>query len=226
MSPIKVIITGATGMVGEGVLFECLQNEQVAEVLIVSRRHYELQHPKLKELLVPDFFKLDTFAENIKGYDACFFCAGISSVGKNEAVFTHLTYDTTIAFAQSLLRVNENMVFTYISGAKTDTSEKSRMMWARVKGKTENDLAKLPFKSEYNFRPGVMKPFADQKNWKPAVKLVVKIIQFISPKSVLTLQEVGRAMIHAVTIGYPKNVLEVADIRQLATGKYNFYAIK
>ena len=218
MSPIKVIITGATGMVGEGVLFECLQNEQVAEVLIISRRHYDMQHPKLKELLVPDFFKMDTFAENIKGYDACFFCAGISSVGKNEAQFTHLTYDTTIAFAKSLLRIHDNMVFTYVSGTKTDTSEKSKMMWARVKGKTENDLAKLGFKAEYNFRPGIMKPFPNQKNWKPVVKFMVRILQFISPKSVLTLQEVGRAMIHAVTIGYPKNVLEVSDIRQLAKG--------
>lgn len=218
MPPIKVIITGATGMVGEGVLFECLQNELVAEVLIISRRHYEMQHPKLKELLVPDFFKMGTFAENIKGYDGCFFCAGVSSVGKNEVQFTHLTYDTTMAFARSLLRVNENMVFTYVSGAKTDTSEKSRMMWARVKGKTENDLAKLPFKAEYNFRPGIMKPFPEQKNWKPAVKFLVRFLQFISPKSVLSLQEVGRAMIHAVTIGYSKNVLEVSDIRQLAQG--------
>lgn len=216
MSPIKVIITGATGMVGEGVLFECLQNEKVAEVLIVSRRHYEMQHPKLKELLVPDFLKLDAFVENIKGYDACFFCAGVSSVGKNEAQFTHLTYDTTMAFAQSVLQINNNLVFTYVSGAKTDSSEKSRMMWARVKGKTENDLAKLPFKSEYNFRPGIMKPFPDQKNWKPVVKFLVRIIRFISPKSVLTLQEVGRAMIHAATKGYPKNVLEVSDIRILA----------
>lgn len=216
MSTIKVIITGATGMVGEGVLFECLQNEKVAEVLIVSRRHYEMQHPKLKELIVPDFFKMDQFAETIKNYDGCFFCAGVSSVGKNEEQFTHLTYDTTLAFAKSVLAVNANMVFTYVSGAKTDSSEKSRMMWARVKGKTENDLAKLPFKAEYNFRPGVMKPFPGQKNWKPIVKFLVKIIQFISPKNVLTLQEVGRAMINAVTVSYPKNVLEVSDIRQLA----------
>lgn len=216
MSPIKVIITGATGMVGEGVLFECLQNEKVAEVLIVSRRHYEMQHPKLKELIVPDFFKMDQFAEEIKGYDACFFCAGVSSVGKKEELFTHLTYDTTLAFARSVLAVNVNMVFTYVSGAKTDSSEKGRMMWARIKGKTENDLAKLPFKAEYNFRPGVMKPFPEQKNWKSIVKFLVKIIQFVSPKSVLTLQEVGRAMINVVTVGYPKNVLEVSDIRQLA----------
>ena len=216
MSIIKVIITGATGMVGEGVLFECLQNEKIAEILIISRRHYEMQHPKLKELIVPDFFKMDQFADKIKGYDACFFCAGVSSVGKKEELFTHLTYDTTLAFAKSVLAVNANIVFTYVSGAKTDSSEKGGMMWARVKGKTENDLAKLPFKAEYNFRPGVMKPFPGQKNWKPIVKLLVKIIQFISPKSVLTLQEVGRAMINAVTVGYRKNVLEVSDIRQLA----------
>lgn len=218
MQPIKVIITGATGMVGEGVLSECLDNDLVAEVLIISRRHYEMRHRKLKELLVPDFLKLDAFAENIKGYDACFFCAGVSSVGKKEDQFRHLTYDTTMAFAQSLLRVNENMVFTYVSGAKTDSSENSRMMWARVKGKTENDLAKLGFKAEYNFRPGVMQPFPDQKNWKPVVKWMVRVVKFISPKSVLTLQEVGRAMIHAVTIGYPKNVLEVSDIGKLAKG--------
>ena len=203
-------------MVGEGVLFECLQNDQVAEVLIISRRHYELQHPKLKELLVPDFMKLDKFSENIKGYDACFFCAGVSSVGKKEDQFTHLTYDTTLAFARSLVKVNNNMVFTYVSGAKTDSTEKSRMMWARVKGKTENDLSKLGFKGEYNFRPGIMMPFPQQKNWKPIVKFLVKIIKVISPKSVLTLQEVGCATINAVTIGYPKNVLEVSDIRRLA----------
>lgn len=216
MSSIKVIITGATGMVGEGVLFECLQNEKVAEALIISRRHYEMQHPKLKELIVPDFLKLDQFAEKIKGYDGCFFCAGVSSLGKKEDLFTHLTYDTALTFAKSILEVNDNIVFTYVSGAKTDSSEKSRMMWARVKGKTENDLAKLPFKAEYNFRPGMMKPFPEQKNWKPIVKSLVKLVQFISPRSVLTLQEVGRAMINAVTVGYPKNVLEVSDIRQLA----------
>mgnify|MGYP001556240067 CR=1 FL=1 len=216
MSPIKVIITGATGMVGEGVLFECLQNEKVSEVLIVSRRHYEMQHPKLKELIVPDFLKVDPFAENIKGYDACFFCAGVSSLGKKEDQFTHLTYDTTMAFAKSLLRVNNDLAFTYVSGAKTDSSEKSRMMWARVKGKTENDLAKLGFKGEYNFRPGAMSPFAEQKNWKPIVKFLIKVIKAISPKSVLSLKEVGCAMINAVIIGYPKNVLEVSDIRRLA----------
>ena len=216
MSGIKVIITGATGMVSEGVLFECLQNPTVSEVLIVNRRHYELQHPKLKELIVPDFFELNKFADNIKGYDACFFCAGISSVGMKEDKFTRITYDTTMAFAKALLAVNSNMVFTYVSGSHTDSSEKGRVMWARVKGKTENDLAKLPLKAEYNFRPGAMLPFPGQKNWKAVYKFIVKIIRAFSPKSVLTMEEVGKAMVNCVTIGYGKNILEISDIKTLA----------
>jgi len=213
---IKVIITGATGMVGEGVLFECLQNPTVSEVLIINRRHYELQHPKLKQLIVPDFFQLSQFAGNVKGYDACFFCAGISSVGMKEDKYTRITYDTTMAFAKPLLAVNSNMVFTYVSGSHTDSSEKSRLMWARVKGRTENDLMKLPFKAEYNFRPGAMLPFPGQKNWKAVYKFIVKIIRAFSPKSVLTMEEVGKAMVNCVTIGYGKNILEISDIKTLA----------
>jgi len=216
MAGIKVIITGATGMVGEGVLFECLQNPIVSEVLIINRRHYEMQHPKLKELIVPDFFQLDKFSDSLSSYDACFFCTGISSVGMREDKFTLITYDTTMACAKALLALNGNMVFTYVSGAKTDSTLKSKMMWARVKGKTENDLAKLGFKGEYNFRPGIMQPFPGQKNWKSWVKFMVKVIKAISPKSVLSLHEVGKAMINCVTIGYDKNVLEVSDIRKLA----------
>ena len=216
MAGIKIIITGATGMVGEGILFECLRNTGVAEVLILNRRHYELQHPKLKELIVPDFFKLDNYAEQVTGYDACFFCAGISSVGMKEDKFRHITYDTTLAFAKSLLKANSSMVFTYVSGSQTDSTEKGRVMWARVKGKTENDLAALPFKAEYNFRPGVMLPFPDQKNWKTVYKWIVKFMRVLSPKSVLTMQQVGRAMINTVTKGYAKNILEIKDIRELS----------
>lgn len=218
MTTIKVIITGATGMVGEGVLFECLQNATVSEILMVNRRYYEIEHPKLKELIVSDFFKLDEFAEQIGGYDACFFCAGISSIGMKEDKFTYITYDTTLSFAKTLLKYNPDISFTYVSGAQTDSTEKGRLMWARVKGKTENDLAKLPFRSEYNFRPGVMMPFPEQKNWKPLFKFLVRIIKAVSPKSVLTMEQVGKAMIIAVTKGYAKNVLEVADIRKLAKG--------
>ena len=216
MAQIKVIITGATGMVGEGVLLECLQNENVIEVLIINRRHYALTHPKLKELIVSDFFRLDQFGDNIKGYDACFFCAGISSVGMNEEKYTHITYDTTLTFAKTFLSFNPNSVFTYVSGRHTDSSEKGRLMWARVKGKTENDLMNLGFSGQYNFRPGAMLPFEGQKNWKKAYKWIAKLIQVIAPKSILNMQQVGRAMIHAVISGYPKQILEIEDIRELA----------
>lgn len=203
-------------MVGEGVLLECLQNEKVAEVLIINRKHYEYTHSKLKELIVPDFFQLHQFADYIQEYDACFFCAGVSSVGMKEDKYTHITYDTTLSFAKTLAQYNLNMVFTYVSGSHTDSSEKGRLMWARVKGKTENDLMKLPFRGEYNFRPGVMLPFEGQQNWKNAYKFIAKAIKAVAPKKVLTMKEVGKAMINAVIIGYPKQVLEVEDIRQLA----------
>lgn len=219
MAAIKVIITGATGMVGEGVLLECLQSEAVSEVLMVNRRHHERQHPKLKELLVPDFFQLGHFTENTKGYDACFFCAGVSSVGMKEEKYTRITYDTTLAFAKTLLAQNSNMVFTYVSGAHTDGTEKGRSMWARVKGKTENDLMKLAFRGVYNFRPGVMVPFPGQQNWKTLYKVIAKMLKVVAPKSVLAVGEVGRAMINAVARGYPKPVLEVKDIRELAEQK-------
>lgn len=216
MAGIKVIITGATGMVGEGVLFECLQNSKVGEVLIVNRRHYDLSHPKLKELIVPDFSRLGEFAESISGFDACFFCAGISSVGMKEEKFTRITYDTTMAFAKTMLAHNSNISFCYVSGSQTDSSEKGRMMWARVKGRTENDLVKLPFRSIFNFRPGIMLPFEDQKNWKPVYKVIAKAIKVFSSKSVISMSELGQAMINAVTIGLPKHILEIPDIKQVA----------
>lgn len=219
MPPIKIILTGATGMVGEGVLLECLQNEKVSEVLMVNRRHYELAHPKLKELLVTDFLQLAQFAKNITGYDACFFCAGISSVGMSEEKYRHITYDTTLAFARAVLTQNNNMVLTYVSGAGTDSSEKGRSMWARVKGKTENDLQKLSFKAVYNFRPGAMSPFPGQKNWNKVYKAIANVLKLVAPKYVLPVGEVGKAMINAVTDGYPKSILEVADIRDLVKQK-------
>lgn len=163
---LKVIITGATGMVGEGALLECLQNAKVGEVLLISRKQYELQHHKLKQLIVPDFTQLNKFSENIKGYDTCFFCAGISSVGMKEDKFTHITYNTTLAFAKALLAVNTNLCFCYVSGRGTDSTEKGKLMWARVKGKTENDLMRLGFAKQYNFRPGLMLPYPGQKNWE------------------------------------------------------------
>jgi hypothetical protein len=157
MSPdsthLNVIITGATGMVGEGVLLTCLEHPAIAQVLLVSRKQYGLQHPKLKECIVPDFLHLDDVRSQLTGYDACFFCAGISSAGMSEANYTHITYDITLHFAGVLASLNPQMVFCYVSGALTDSSEKGSIMWARVKGRTENALTRLGFRSVYNFRP-------------------------------------------------------------------------
>lgn len=203
-------------MVGEGVLFECLENQHVEAVLIVSRRHYDLEHPKLKELLVPDFSQLEGFSEQLKGYDACFYCAGISSVGVKEDAYTRITYDTTLAFAKELLRWNPGMVFHFVSGNRTDSSEKGKVMWARVKGKTENALMKLPFSGQYNFRPAIMKATKGQVNVKTIYKILAPLISPFFPQKTLSLKEVGRAMINAVLKGYPKQILEVNDIEQLA----------
>lgn len=212
----KVIITGATGMVGEGVLLECLDNPAVQQVLMVNRRPSPLRHAKLQELLIPDFMQLEPYTNSLTGYDACFFCAGISSVGMKEDRYHSITYDTTLHFAQTLASLNPGMVFTYVSGAHTDGSEKGRLMWARVKGKTENALIQLPFRGEYNFRPGFMKPYPGQKNVKSIFRLIIPIIPLLFPKASLTMQQVGRAMINAVTKGYPKPILEISDIRKLA----------
>ncbi|HEX2961900.1 MAG TPA: NAD-dependent epimerase/dehydratase family protein [Ignavibacteriales bacterium] len=216
---IKVIITGSTGMVGEGVLFECLEHPDVEKVLMVNRRHYSLTNPKVQEVIIPDFLSLDDFAVSLTGYDACFFCAGISSRGMKEEEYNHITYDITTHFAKKLAELNHEMTFVYVSGAWTDSTEKGKVMWARVKGKTENALMRMPFKRAYNFRPGFMKPFPGQKNiqsiYKPILSLFPILIKLF-PNFVLTMREVGIAMINSVLKGYPKQILEVKDIRALA----------
>ncbi|MFZ1497952.1 MAG: NAD-dependent epimerase/dehydratase family protein, partial [Saprospiraceae bacterium] len=150
----KIIITGTSGMVGEGVLIVCLDNTDVEEVLTVSRRKSDFKHPKLKELIVSDFSKIGDYSTQLSQYDACFFCAGVSSVGENEESFTKKTYDFVVPFAKAMSDSNSNMVFIYVSGSRTDSTEQGKVMWARVKGKTENAILKLPFKAAYNFRPG------------------------------------------------------------------------
>ena len=209
----KVIITGATGMVGEGVLFECINNPKISKILIVGRKKYDTSSTKVKQLIVPDFLKINEYKEQLKGYDACFFCAGISSVGLKEKEYTVITYDTSMIFAKTLLEVNPNIVFNYVSGRSTDSTEKGNVMWARVKGKTENDLMKLGFKVQYNFRPALMLPFDGQKSVKPIFKLMANILKYIMPKATLTLSQVGQAMINVVENGYSKQILEVNDIR-------------
>jgi hypothetical protein len=216
---IKVIITGATGMVGEGVMLECLENTDVSEILLVSRRPYGLQHPKLKECIVADFMKLEGCEEQMTGYDACFFCAGISSIGLKEEEYKRITYDITLHFAHKLISINPDMTFIYISGASTDSTEKGRMMWARVKGRTENELLKLPFKAVYCFRPGFMKAVPGQKHVNKYYKYVAWLFPFmrsVFPNTVSTLSDVAKAMINSVIKGYPKRVLEIKDINALA----------
>lgn len=213
---LNLILTGATGMVGEGVLLESLENPDVAKVLVVGRRSCGVKHPKMEELIVPDFFQIDQHLDALKGYDGCLFCAGISSVGMGEEKYTRITYDTTLAFAKSVLAANPQLTFCYISGSHTDSTEKGRIMWARVKGRTENALLAMPFRAVYNFRPGAMSPYPGQKNSKAIYTAIVWLIRQFSSKSIISMQELGRAMIRAVGSGAGKEILEIADIKALA----------
>jgi uncharacterized protein YbjT (DUF2867 family) len=216
---IKVIITGSTGMVGEGVLLTCLNRPEVTQVLSVSRKPIGLKHPKLRECLVSDFLNLQAIESQLAGYDACFYCAGVSSVGMTEELYTKITYDTAINFAGTVLRLNPGMAFTHISGLYTDGTEIGKVMWARIKGKTENALMRMPFKGVYNFRPGFMSPVKGQQHLKTLYRVflvLAPVVRTLFPSQALTLDEVGRAMINAVTKGYEKQVLEIADIRELA----------
>lgn len=216
MNPIKIILTGSTGMVGEGVLMECLENPNISEILSVSRKPSGKKHAKLKEYIVSDFLKLDLNEENFRGYDAVFFCAGISSMGMSEEAYSRITYDTTLHFAKAVRSQNPDMVFNYVSGVYTDKTESGKMMWARVKGKTENALRKLGFRAAYNFRPGFMKPVEGQENVKWFFRPFIWIFPVVFPSKSLTLQEVGIAMINAVLKGYPTSTLEIKDIKNLA----------
>jgi uncharacterized protein YbjT (DUF2867 family) len=217
---IKVILFGATGMVGEGVLHEALKHPDVESILVIGRRSCNVKHHKLKELLHTDFFDYSTLGERLRGFNACFFCLGVSSVGMNEQDYSRITYDLTMQAARTLSGFNPDMTFCYISGTGTDSTEKGRSMWARVKGKTENHLTRLPYKAVYLFRPGLMKPTKGQKNVKPLFKvlgLLYPLWKVLSSKNVCTLEEVGLAMIQAAQTGYTKQILENKDIAQLAS---------
>jgi hypothetical protein len=216
---IKAIITGASGMVGEGVLHECLLHDDVETVLVVGRRTCGMKHPKLKEFLIDNFLELSSIESQLAGYNACYFCLGVSSVGLKEDEYFKLTHTLTMNFAQSLSRLNNEMVFCYISGKGTDSSEQGRMMWARVKGKTENDLMKLSFKKVYNFRPGMITPTKGLKNTLSLYKYfgwMAPILRLLAPNSICTLKQIGLAMINVTIAGYEKQILEVEDIKSLA----------
>ncbi len=202
-------------MVGEGVVLHCLGSDEISEVLMINRKPYDLSHPKLKELLVQDFNNLDAYNDQLTGYDGCFYCAGVSSLGKNEAEYTRITYDTTLNFAKVLRAANPDMVFNFVTGTHTKTD--GSQMWQQVKGRTEDALMALGFKGQYNFRPGLMKPVRGQKNVRWFFKPLISILPYLMPKQTLTLNEVGQAMINTITKGYYKQVLEISDIKTLAT---------
>ena len=219
MGELSVIITGSTGMVGEGVLHECLLHSEVEKVLVVNRKTCGVVHPKLTEILNPDFYDLSAIENQLSGYNACFFCLGISSVGVSNEDYYHITYDLTLNFAETLVKHNRGMTFIYVSGAGTDSTEKGRVTWARVKGKTENDLMTLPFKNAFAFRPGFMQPTEGLKHTKgyySVLKFLFPFFKLIIPAFVSTLQEVGIAMINAAIYGYEKPVVEVRDIAMLS----------
>lgn len=216
---LKVLITGSSGMVGEGVLMRCLQDDRVEKVLVINRRTCGHQHAKLQEILIPDLFKVEDLAEQLKGYNACFFCLGISSVGVSKADYEHITYDLTLLFGKTLSRLNPEMSFMYVSGAGTDSSEMGRLHWARVKGKTENDLRKLPFTKVYAYRPGFIKPIPGQLHAYKAYRYLgwlYPIGRAISVNSFISLQEIGDSMINLALKATPDFILNGRRIAETA----------
>lgn len=215
---IKVIVTGATGMVGEGVLLTCLADPAVDQVLVINRKPGGVAHPKLREIVHADFFDLAPIAPQLAGYDACFFCLGVSSVGMDAADYKRVTQDLTLGFGRVLAEKNPRLTFCYVTGKSTDSTEQGRLAWARVKGATENALLAM-FPNAYMFRPGGMQAVAGQKNLKliyKALAWIFPIGRALAPSYFCTLDEVGHAMINAATKGYGKRVLEVGDIVALA----------
>lgn len=211
ITPIRTIITGTTGMVGEGVLHICLQNPQVEAVLVINRKPCGVVHPKLTEILHADFYNLSPIESQLQGYNACYFCLGITSVGMKEADYFKVTYTLTMHMASILCRLNPEMTFCYVSGASTDSTEKGRIMWARVKGKTENDLMKLPFRQVFAFRPGFIKPIKGLTQTHSFYKYITWLFPIgraLFPAGFCTLPELGKAMINVTLNGYASKVIE------------------
>ena len=218
----KVILFGATGMVGQGVLRECLLDADVETVLAVGRSPTGVQNAKLREIVHDNFLDFSAILSQLAGSDACFFCLGVSSVGMSEERYRHLTYNITLAAATTLSKLNPGMVFVYVTGQGTDSTEQGRLMWARIKGKTENDLLKLPFKAAYMFRPAGIQPLHGVKSrtaWVQAIYVVASPLltwlNRVAPKYMTTSEQVGRAMIKVARDGYPKPVLESEDINAI-----------
>ncbi|MFL6812476.1 MAG: epimerase [Bradyrhizobium sp.] len=218
----KVVLFGATGMVGQGVLRECLLDAEVESVLAVGRNPTGQRHAKLREIVHDDFLDFSGIESQLAGYDACFFCLGVSSLGMSEEQYRRLTYDITLAAARTLAKLNPQMVFIYVTGRGTDSSERGKLMWARVKGKTENDLLKLPFKAAYMFRPAGIQPLhgiRSKTGWVQAIYVgaapLLSLLHRVAPTYMTTTEQVGRAMIKVARDGHPKPVLESDDINRM-----------
>jgi uncharacterized protein YbjT (DUF2867 family) len=216
---IRAIITGATGMVGEGVLHESLNHSDVERVLVINRKPCGVTHPKLTEIVQPNLFDLSSIESQLSDYNACFFCLGVSSVGMSEAEYSRITYDLTLYIANLLSGLNPEMVFCYVTAGGTDNTEQGKSMWARVKGKTENHLLQLPFKGAYMFRPGYIHPTKGLKNvhrYYAVLSWLYPVLRPIFPKHVITLRELGKAMIHIVNDGFETSILESKDMAKAA----------
>jgi len=219
----NVVLFGASGMIGQGVLRECLLDPDVTSVLAVGRSSTGQQYPKLREIVQKNLFDYSAIEDRLTGLDACFFCLGVSSAGMSETDYRRVTYDLTIAAAETLARLNPNMVFVFVSGAGTDSSEKGRSMWARVKGQTENALLRMPFRAAYMFRPGAIVPLHGIKSktrvYQLAYTLIGPILPWLErrwPDQITTTEKLGRAMLKAARDGAPKKILETRDIATLA----------
>jgi uncharacterized protein YbjT (DUF2867 family) len=219
----KVLLFGATGMVGQGVLRECLLDPEVERVVSIVRAPSGAKHDKLDELVAADFFDWSAQERQLAGFDACFFCLGVSSAGMSEAEYSRVTFEMTLAAAKPLARLNPGMVFVYVSGAGTDSTEKGRSMWARVKGRTENALRELPFKGVYLFRPGFIQPLHGIKSKTRAYRVgyiiatpFVPLAKLLAPGSITTTEKVGRAMLAVAKRGAPSQILHNKDINALA----------
>jgi uncharacterized protein YbjT (DUF2867 family) len=220
----NVVIFGASGMVGQGVLLECLRDTGVKRVLVVGRSTAGQQHAKLREVLVKDLFDVASYASELTGLDACFFCLGVSSAGMSEAAYRRLTYDLTLAVAREIAARNPSLCFVYVSGAGTDSTERGRTMWARVRGATENALLALAFRSAFMFRPGIIQPLDGIRSKTRAYRIVyvltapvLPLLRRAFPNSVLTTREMGQAMLAVARNGWPRPVLETKDIHAAAT---------
>jgi nucleoside-diphosphate-sugar epimerase len=216
----KVIITGSTGMVGKGVLLECLENSLIEKVLVINRSTLNMNHPKLKEILLADLTKVADIKNQLQGYDACFFCMGVSSIGLDEAAYFKLTYQPVKAFADVLYELNPGLVFNYVSGTGTDSSEKGRTMWARVKGKTENEILHKGFKDAYAFRPGIIIPekgIQSKTGWYNAIYVIMRPFFSMMKKSknITTTTKIGLAMIHTLRFPMANKFLVNKDINEL-----------